>query len=98
MRVSGCRHVCSLLVLALLVTGTASLAHARHWRHERDHERDVASGNSRHQEHGIGGIFAVSIDEMVRSCSDQAAALRILPSDSVVQTLRPNQSQHAALE
>jgi hypothetical protein len=94
---SGRRHLLFLLVLALMATGATSLAQGRHLRHHAG-EPSARMDAERDQERSRPIVFAASIDEMIRACAEQAAALRKLPPETIVQAVQLGDDQRAALE
>jgi len=93
---SGRSRVRFLLLLTLMVTAP-SLAQGRHLRHHGD-EVSARMNNDRDPEHARPTVFAAPIDGMVRACAEQAAALRKLPPETIVQAVQLTDDQRAALE
>ncbi len=75
------------LAVGLLLTGLCSVASARHLRDQGD---DSGSGRP--------AGFTAGIDAMIRTCDQQADALKKLPLDLVTQTVRLTPEQRDALE
>jgi hypothetical protein len=94
---SGSRHLLLLLVLALMTTGAPSLALGRHHRHHGN-QPSARMDEERSQERGKPTVFTASINGMIRACAEQAAALRKLPPETIVQAVQLNDDQRAALE
>jgi hypothetical protein len=94
---SGRRHVLFPLVLALMVMGAPSMAHGGHLRHHGD-KSSGRIDQERDQDHGKPTVFVASIDGMIRACAEQAAALRKLPPETIVQAVQLSDDQRAALE
>lgn len=95
--------------VAGLVLCALSTAEARHGRHS--HRRDVSSEDREHQDQvarrepsngaqppsQIGG-FGVAIAQVIHDCKQQAAELQNTPTDIVIETVKPNKQQLAAIE
>ena len=94
---SGSRHVLFPLVLVLMVMGAPSMAHGDHLRHHGD-KSSGRIDQERDQDHGKPTAFVASIDGMIRACAEQAAALRKLPPETIVQAVQLNDDQRAAFE
>lgn len=94
---SARRNLLLLLVLALMATGAPSLVQGRHLRHHGEATRAPMDAE-RDQERGRPTVFAAFIDDMIRACAEQAATLRELPPQTVVQAVRLTDDQLAALE
>jgi hypothetical protein len=55
-------------------------------------------GQEQDQERDKTTLFVASIDGMIRACAEQAAALRKLPPETIVQAVQLDDSQRAAFE
>jgi hypothetical protein len=86
-----------VLILALVVTSAPPSAQARDLRHHGD-EASARADEERYQEHGRPTAFAAFIDEMIQACGGQAAALRKLPPETIVQVVQLSDDQRAALD
>ena len=93
---SGCLLVL-VLILALVVTSAPRSAQARDLRHHGD-EASARADEERYQEHSKPTAFAAFIDEMIQACGGQAAVLRKLPPETIVQVVRLSDDQRAALD
>jgi hypothetical protein len=89
-----------------------SAADARHERHhgnshrqggsyeDREHQDKVVrpeTSNSSPSSSQTSG-FAIAITQVIHDCKEQAAALQNTPTDVVIQTVKPNKEQLAAIE
>ena len=93
---SGCLRVL-VLMLALVVPSAPPTAQGRGLRHHGD-EASARADEERNQEHGRPPAFAAFIDEMINACGEQAAALRKLPPESILQAVQLSDDQRVALD
>ena len=101
-------HLLSLFATALVALTMSAAAQARHHHHrhhgyDRDYQDVVQPGSdlpgaNGTQAQGQPKGLAPAVAQMINACGAQAAELRIMPFDAVIETVRPNDDQRAALE
>ncbi len=100
-----------VFAIAGLVLCTLSTAEARHGKHSaHSHRRDVSSEDREHQDKLVRrepnsaqptpqtSGFGVAIAQVIQDCKEQAAELQNTPTDVVIETVKPNKQQLAAIE
>lgn len=94
------------LLLALSLAAAAKERHASH-HHRHGHAHDYqdradagpdVGARAAPGAHAPAGGFGLAAAQLIRACSGQAAELQKMPFDVVVNTVRPNDDQRAALE
>jgi hypothetical protein len=95
------------LLLALSLGAAAKERHVSHHHHHHGHAHDYQDRAEPEPDlgaraapgaHAPGGGFGLAAAQLIRACSGQAAELQKMPFDVVVNTVRPNDDQRAALE
>jgi hypothetical protein len=97
--------------MAVLSLCALSTAEARHERHHGNHRQGVAYEDREHQDKVVQpetpnsppstsrtSGFAIAITQVIHDCKEQAAVLQNTPTDVVIQTVKPNKDQLAAIE
>ena len=97
----------SLSAVALIALSLSAAAQARHHHHRHHHDpnyQDRAEpepdlrGASGAQAQPQGNGLAPAVAQMIRACDAQAAELKVMPFDAVVETVQPNDDQRTALD
>ena len=99
-------RVSAIAGLSLCALSTAEARHERHHGNshrvsyeDREHQDKVArpeTSNSSPSSRTSG--FAIAITQVIHDCKEQAAVLQNTPTDVVIQTVKPNKEQLAAIE
>jgi hypothetical protein len=100
--------------MAIMATGISSGADARHWRHHgyygygsygyygygrgRNEDRDQGAPSPNGLSRAQTNSFGATIARMIRACEEDSAELKKTPFDAISRRVRPNESQHQALE
>jgi len=98
-----------IFAIAGLSLCALSAAEARHERHhgnshrqggsseDREHQDKVVRPETSNSSSRTSG-FAIAITQVIHDCKEQAAVLQNTPTDVVIQTVKPNKEQLAAIE
>jgi hypothetical protein len=102
-------RVSAIAGLSLCALSAAEARHERH--HGNSHRQGVSYEDREHQDQVVRpessnsslpssrtSGFAIAITQVIHDCKEQAAVLQNTPTEVVIQTVRPNKDQLAAIE